>query len=285
MVPSVKRGLDLLQKKGLIVFVRKLNDYFMSQLRNLPGRIYLSGRWLVYNQQDSISLSVKDIEAKFTIEEKYSFDWTLQRFKGEKETIEEMIQTLENDDIFYDIGANTGLYSCFAGQICTDGEIIAFEPYPPNIRELKLNFDLNRVNGTIVRKALSNKNETVKLSVPKNETPGYGGSSIVKGETHSIEIDAICGDKLINHGHIPQPNVVKIDVEGAERFVVEGLENAISHYKCRAVYCEIHFGDKDEGTADNGDQLWSWFEERGFTVERGHEANSSYHLIARSDKS
>jgi len=52
-----------------------------------------------------------------------------------------------------------------------------------------------------------------------------------------------------------------------------------------AVYCEVHVGDKDEETADSRDELRSWFEDRGFTVERGHEANSSYHLIARSDKS
>jgi len=70
----------------------------------------------------------------------------------------------------------------------------------------------------------------------------------------------------------PEPNVVKIDVEGAEPLVIDGLEDALSFETCRLVYCEVHLPgvDKRPSIKDFGattDELRDRFEELGFTVE------------------
>lgn len=57
-----------------------------------------------------------------------------------------MLQTLESDDVFYDIGANVGTYTCFAGQVVDDGNVIAFEPHPANVDRLRENAEPNEID-------------------------------------------------------------------------------------------------------------------------------------------
>jgi FkbM family methyltransferase len=87
--------------------------------------------------------------------------------------------------------------------------------------------------------ALSDTSGTIDSSVTEDLSPGHGTASISKdGDS---QVHTVRGDQLINEGEIPQPNVVKIDVEGAEWLVINGLKTALANEKCRVVYCEVHF--------------------------------------------
>jgi hypothetical protein len=48
------------------------------------------------------------------------------------------------------------------------------------------------------------------------------------------------GDRFIEKNRLQPPSIIKIDVEGAEGSVIDGLSNTIQRPECRLVYCEVH---------------------------------------------
>jgi hypothetical protein len=53
------------------------------------------------------------------------------------------------------------------------------------------------------------------------------------------------GDALVESEEVLAPDVLKIDVEGFEEEVLRGLTGQLAHTRCRAVFCEVHFGILD----------------------------------------
>ena len=73
---------------------------------------------------------------------------------GEYKLTKFFIKNLKEDDIFYDIGANYGFYSCLAAEFCK--EVHLFEPIPFIFDNLKNNFK-NHQNVFLNNIALSDK--------------------------------------------------------------------------------------------------------------------------------
>jgi len=196
------------------------------------------------------------------------------RFKSERKELRDFLSEIEKGDVVYDVGANTGLYTLFAAKACPDGEVIAFEPYPPNLGLLKQDVARNQLqNVEIVDMALSDSVGSIEFSQPDKDDVGYGSSAIEATESEAtIEAPTTTGDQLIADGEIPAPSVVKIDVEGSEPLVLEGLETTLSASSCRAVYCEVHLpgADKRPSVEDFGsspEDIRNRLKEFGFTVK------------------
>ena len=112
---------------------------------------------------------------------------------GERSVVADVLQTLEFDDVFYDIGANVGTYTCFAGQVVGDGNVIAFEPHPANVDRLRENASLNDIQVEVRSVALSNERGSSKLAVSgENDQAGVGTHSLSIGEQGSmLEVETI----------------------------------------------------------------------------------------------
>lgn len=196
------------------------------------------------------------------------------RFKSEKKELRDFLSEIEEDDVVYDVGANTGLYTLFAAKACPDGEVIAFEPYPPNLSLLKQDIARNQLqNVETVDMALSDSVGSIEFSQPTEDDMGYGSSAIEVTESEAtVNIPTTTGDQLVADREIPAPNVIKIDVEGSEPLVLEGLETTLSTLSCRTVYCEVHLpgANKRPSVEDFGsssEDIQNRLEEFGFTVE------------------
>lgn len=208
---------------------------------------------------------------------------TRNRFSSEEEELEDFVNEIEDDDVVYDIGANTGIYTLFAAKKCPNGKVIAFEPYPPNINILKRDIRRNNIgNIDVFDIALSDSTGRIQFNQPDDDDIGYGSSSIeADGSEDTIEVPTTTGDKLIADNKIPYPNIVKIDVEGAEPLVIDGLEDALSSESCRTVYCEVHLSGVDyrssiEDFGVTPEDIKVKLEDFGFNVEnlqsnRDHE--------------
>jgi FkbM family methyltransferase len=147
--------------------------------------------------------------------------------------------------VFFDIGANIGIYSCLAGKIGAD--VVSVEPHPENITKLRRNVKLNEVEANIIEGALSDANGTVSLNIDT----GYGQSegafnpSIkpIDGknpDNKSIAVDRYTGDEIISKKSLKNPTVMKIDVEGAGPDVLRGFQKTLSSGDCRKIVCEPH---------------------------------------------
>lgn len=187
-----------------------------------------------------------------------------QNFVGERAVIKDLLTSLEDGDVFYDVGANVGTYTCFAASKLESESVVSFEPEPQNARRLRENLELNNLGASILRVALSNQEGTIDLAL-SGEEAGEGEHSIATDSTsNTIEVKTTKGDSVADTFEVPKPSVVKIDVEGAEMSVIEGLQNTLQE-NCRLIYVEAHpkkMGEFGNSVAEIRESL----EDLGFNI-------------------
>ncbi|OYR83523.1 hypothetical protein DJ84_08020 [Halorubrum ezzemoulense] len=158
---------------------------------------------------------------------------------GERLIIKDLLTTLNSNDIFYDIGANVGTYSCFIAAELGPGKTVAFEPEPDNATHLKENLKLNDLDADVIQVALSDTDGTIDMALTGDEA-GEGEHAIATDDNErTLEVETAKGDTIIEERGLPKPTVVKIDVEGAELSVLRGLRKTL-HENCRLAYVEVH---------------------------------------------
>ena len=137
----------------------------------------------------------------------------------------------KDGDVLYDVGANEGLYSLdFAGRFL-NGKAVAFDPIPETLKLLKKNVATSQV--TIYPFGLSSYNGTATFYVSPVD---LGATSLAPleqdrfGDVKEVIADVHTIDTIIDHKAYP-PNLIKIDVEGAELYVLTGAEQTLSNYR------------------------------------------------------
>lgn len=136
-------------------------------------------------------------------------------------------------DTVLDIGANIGFHSMyFAELVGKNGRVIAFEPVPYNFESLKFNLKLNNFPQIEINNiALSNKNEELNITTEKeSNNPGSFNLFNLGGET---TIKCFIGDEIIKLNKV---DLIKIDVEGYESFVLDGLLKIIKIHRPKIVF-------------------------------------------------
>jgi len=176
-------------------------------------------------------------EARFLIPTRN--EWTDLVAIDERPVIDDLLGNLRADDVFYDVGANIGLYSCLAADV-TDRPVIAFEPHPDNAARLNENAELNGADVSLFRCALADSAGEAELDLALDEVGSAGHSLVTDDGPDTITVPRTRGDDLIAAEGLPAPTVLKIDVEGAEHHALEGLSSTLSRPDCRLVYCETH---------------------------------------------
>ncbi|TKX46006.1 FkbM family methyltransferase [Halorubrum sp. ARQ200] len=83
------------------------------------------------------AIRIDGVTAEFDAESKNGGDIIRIMNKSEKFFLQDMLSELNETDVFYDIGANIGIFSCFAAQKLENGHLVSFEPYPPNVNQLE----------------------------------------------------------------------------------------------------------------------------------------------------
>lgn len=221
------------------------------------------------SDSDVLSHEINGFSAEFHA----STGLEVQRFQSlmdEDKVLELLLSDVTKHDVFYDIGSNVGLYTCFLSQIVD--QTVAFEPHPANLERLKENIKLNNLENVTVRsEALSNTDGTAELAIPGADVAGEGTHTLRDdSDNASIEIKTARGDSICEN--LPTPDVMKIDVEGAELSVLRGFEETLE--ECRLIYCETHPGKLEE-RGESVEDVLDVFSRRGFETtdltERGSE--------------
>jgi len=160
---------------------------------------------------------------------------------GEQRVLERLVTFLKPGDVVFDVGANVGLYTVLLAKVLGDtGLVIAFEPAGQTYAHLLDNLRLNNlVNVRCFRKALGERSGQAWLSSGRV----IGGSSLVhahEGDGPGEVVDVMEGDRLVTAENLPVPRAVKIDVEGYEHAVIQGLRRTLAQRACELVCCEVH---------------------------------------------
>jgi len=137
-------------------------------------------------------------------------------------------------DIFLDVGAHIGKYTCQVARIVGDeGIVIAIEPSPENYRTLVRNIKLNSLKNVVALNVAGwNKNTNLRLYLAKRA----GQNSVkMKVGKNFVSVSARVLDEVLEELGIERVDWVKIDVEGAEYEVLEGLWKALTKYKPKLI--------------------------------------------------
>lgn len=171
-------------------------------------------------------------------------DETLRRWSPDtEEALRAVVHSeLRNGDTMLDIGANFGLHTLYAAKLVTSaGHVYAFEPAPQNVRLLRRNVRLNKLDTTvtIVPSVVSNSSEPfLELHVP-DECVAVTAS--LRKVTPGERLVRVTNMRLDDFGWHSNASVrlMKIDVEGAELEVLRGALNII---KCArpVLVIEVH---------------------------------------------
>jgi FkbM family methyltransferase len=132
-------------------------------------------------------------------------------------------------DTVYDIGANRGYVTlCLAKAVGPQGKVVAFEPMPETAQALHCNLRLNRIaNVSVIACAASDSAGTATFRVADS----LSTASMVwhRDHQHAREVRVACVqiDEEVASARLSLPSFVKIDVEGAEGFVVRGMRRTL----------------------------------------------------------
>jgi FkbM family methyltransferase len=142
----------------------------------------------------------------------------------------------------YDVGANVGFFTLLGARLAADsGHVYAFEPMPVNVRALTRNIRLNDLDHVdVVASAVSDTCDPVGMAPGEDQETGH----IAAGDRPGlITVPCTTLDAFVAAGHRP-PDIVKIDVEGAEDRVLSGMAGTLRAHR-PIVLCELHFGPDD----------------------------------------
>jgi len=198
--------------------------------------------------------------------------WETQVWEGTYELAAQrvLVDRLVHGGVFYDVGAGCGFYSLLAAR--SGAQVFAFEPDDENTNSLRHHAGLNGLTSRIeiVRLAVLATSGVTQFE-PAPQERGHGNGQVSEGRGAAITVRCTSLNDFVDLN--PLPNLIKIDVEGAESQVLKGAEKLFD--RCRpSVICEVH-------DAANGLFVSDWFRGKGYSVEYiGNRSGYPAHLVA-----
>lgn len=165
-------------------------------------------------------------------------------------------------DLFFDVGANAGLYTVLACEL--GAEVVAIEPLADGITQLRRNLSINGYDATIVEAVVGAMPGTAHIGGPDSQRAHVGTSGI---EVEMVTLDDLVGDRSARG--------IKIDVEGAERQVLEGATRLLGEHRVAVVQLEWN----DRATANFGETrepVTQLLEGHGYRLYRPDDTGSLF---------
>jgi len=204
------------------------------------------------------SIKILGKEIKFFVPNQL-LEWRVDTyFSKEPETLEWIDSFQEKDNlIFWDIGANIGLYSIYNSLKHPKSTTIAFEPSSSNLRVLTRNISINNLekNIKVVSIPLTNK-ENIFQEMKEGQFI-EGGALNSFGERFDFEGKEFIPNMKYNllgttinyfleNSILDIPDYIKIDVDGIEHLILEGGDKFLNDKKVKSLSIEINENFKEQ---------------------------------------
>jgi FkbM family methyltransferase len=174
----------------------------------------------------------------------------------EPDTILWLQNYIKENDIFYDVGANVGVFSLYSAIKCK-AKVIAFEPMCANFELLNRNIYINKLSESItaLNVALNDCSIVAKLNV-SSFLPGKAGhgfnNDLLSPTSTIVEPDFKQGvlglsmDDFIELFSQPFPNHIKIDVDGNEPKILKGMEKTLQDRRLKSIAIELDTENREQ---------------------------------------
>lgn len=188
--------------------------------------------------------SIQGFSANFWIHNRVDWHRIVRGSEFENMFAEELIGTIaETKGIFLDVGSAQGLYTIL-GAKAGASRVIAVDPDPISNISLSRNIDLNPDIKPKIRRlpiALGSANGEMSLHFDSQgrHAPSFELTYPALEEETVVKVRSL--DSLLLNKETPSPVIAKVDVEGAEGLVLDGMSNVLqSADRPRHIFIELH---------------------------------------------
>lgn len=196
---------------------------------------------------------------------------TRSHLRGDCELPVQQVLTdrLRPGDVFLDVGASIGFFTLMAARLVgPEGLVYAVEPVASNADAIETNARINHLgNVRTVRAAAGARNGQGMLFLARHA----GGATLSEADrppdlVGEVSVPVVSLDQLIADGRMRPPSLVKIDVEGAELAVLEGMAECLARHRPQLVF---EVDDRDAEIAETKfAALTGWLRHAGYETER-----------------
>jgi FkbM family methyltransferase len=227
----------------------RVSAVLAAPVRVLPDRLVLGVR-------ERLLLSRPlDFDSRLRIRVGTPIEWEMRRHPAAKEpeTVAWLEETLQRDDVLYDVGANIGAYSLIAAAIRPDARVVAIEPGYESFASLCANIARNQLGHRITPLAVALADIDGPLSFGLSAVgagaashPGVGAG----GGPGEVSVTGLRLDSMRSVLGLPAPTHLKIDVDGSETRVLAGAQSTLKEASLRTILIEVSEDESDiEGVA------------------------------------
>ena len=212
-------------------------------------------------------VQIEGIKTRFLTNDQYSYGWFYPRYSHGR--LHEEIATLnfakeaQSSRVIADIGTNLGWFTCIAANANRDAKVYGFELDDVNFAICSKNVNLNNLtNVHLEHSAISNIDGEIEYGKNSRGDASaihrLGSTAPIKQKVKALRLDTYFLGK-------PYPTLMKIDVEGAEQLVLEGMRDILQSDRLKTIFIEVH----PKWLTDLGGsvlELVKILDESGFTI-------------------
>lgn len=263
-------------------FFQRLSAFYQWNIRTRLTRAYR-----IFGPRFQ-SVSVRGVSIQLLVSsdiEQYRLDSYSDK---EPETLDWIDQKITAGTVFYDIGANIGLYSLYAAAKNPEANVYAFEPEAQNHAHLCQNIFINNfthVTPCALAVGPAEELSTFHISTmdagsalhslyTPNQLRVGGARSVFRQKVYATSLNSLTG-KL----GLPFPQCIKLDVDGLEYEILGGANQLFTNSTLRTILLEVtgDFSNPDSEAA----RVTALLEPYGFGIEKtgGDMLNGSRELV------
>lgn len=214
---------SMIRYLGKILDIKKVHFFYLKYLTN---QAYFNGHFYsIVNHHECYLRAIN-----FEIKEKDTLQW---------------INEFNEEDVFFDIGANIGVYSLYAAPKVKS--VFAFEPHYQNYSNINMNKSLNKFKNLKIYCLAFDKTPGFGSFYHYKTNPGSSTSQLNRRFDHNNKrFEVLYEQEIIVeslYSFIKKsnsfPNHIKIDVDGIEFQILEGLGIYLKDDRLKSILIEI----------------------------------------------
>jgi FkbM family methyltransferase len=186
-----------------------------------------------------------------------------------------LLHFLKPGGSYVDVGAHFGYFSLLASKLVGEGgRVLSIEAMPSTYEYLKRNIELNATHKNVTlfqgaafseRSEMNFKDFGVVASSLNSAFAARDTGNIIEGQGQTVTVQAHKVDDIVREKSITHVDLVKIDAESSEKFVLIGMSNILSTFK-PPIVMEVGDADPSQNSvrqllnqlADHGYQPYHW---------------------------
>jgi len=197
----------------------------------------------------------------------------------EEEFCARLAAAVRPGDVCFDVGAFRG-YTAGVMALAGASKVIAFEPAPANQVAVRRVIELNaELPIELVEAAVGAEEGTIKITIHEDASMNFIGEN-TSGRP-AVDVKMVTLDSMVASGALKSPQLLKIDVEGAEASVLRGAAKALRN-SVREIFVELHHDEAKKESerllAEAGfERIWQAEEDGVFPMQTQFRKHSGLH--------